>query len=80
MDKKFCLLKASDGTRGQAGKKKIYEVTVHGTKVTMSWGMAEKESRQTKTEEFYSDSYARQYGAVKVQEKMDKGYELVYTV
>lgn len=80
MQKKWCLLKESDGTRGALGKKKVYEVTVDGTIVRTSWGMAEKATRQTETKQTYSESYARQLAFMKVQEKIDKGYELAYTV
>ena len=80
MQKKWCLLKTSDGSRGTAGKKKVYEVTVDGTIVRTSWGMAEKASRQTEVKNTYSEEYARQLAFMKVQEKLDKGYELAYTV
>jgi predicted DNA-binding WGR domain protein len=80
MEKRWCLIKESDGERGSNGKNKIYEVTVSGTKIVMSWGMAEKLSRQTKTQELYSESYARQLAFMKVQEKLNKGYELAYAV
>lgn len=80
MQKKWCLLKTSDGARGANGKKKVYEVTVDGTIVRTSWGMAEKGSRQTETKQVYSESYARQLAFIKVQEKLDKGYELAYSV
>jgi predicted DNA-binding WGR domain protein len=80
MNKKWCLLKTSDGVRGAIGKKKVYEVIVDGTKVRTVWGMAEKESRQTAVQNFFDVHYARQYAAMKVQEKLDKGYEVAYTV
>jgi predicted DNA-binding WGR domain protein len=80
MEKKWCLLKVSDGSRGTAGKKKIYEVTVSGSIVKTSWGMAEKTKRQEQIQQTYSDSYARQLAFMKVQEKLDKGYELAYSV
>lgn len=80
MQKKWCLLKESDGARGASGKKKIYEVTVDGTIVRTSWGMAEKTTRQTETKQVYSESYARQLAFIKVQEKLDKGYQLAYSV
>lgn len=80
MEKKWCLLKDSDGTRGANGKKKIYEVSVSGSIVRTSWGMAEKGNRQQQVQNTYSESYARQLAFMKVQEKLDKGYELAYTV
>jgi hypothetical protein len=42
--------------------------------------MAEKESRQTAVQNFFDVHYARQFAAMKVQEKLDKGYEVAYTV
>lgn len=79
-NKKFCLLKNSDGNRGLAGKKKIYEILVDGTKVTFSWGMAEKTTRQTKVETFSHPAYAMQAATTKVWEKVSGGYEIAYTV
>lgn len=49
MEKKWCLLKVSDGQRGNNGKKKVYEITVSGNSVSYSWGMAEKPGRRTAT-------------------------------
>jgi predicted DNA-binding WGR domain protein len=80
MQKKWCLLKESDGSRGAIGKKKIYEVSVEGTIVRTSWGMAEKPSRQSEVKNLHDEHYARQLAFMKVQEKLDKGYELVYSV
>lgn len=80
MQKKWCLLKDSDGTRGVIGKKKVYEVTLDGAIVRTSWGMAEKASRQTEVKNFFDEHYARQAAFIKVQEKLDKGYEVAYTV
>jgi hypothetical protein len=80
MDKKWCLLKTSDGERGQAGKKKVYEVTVTGTTVTMSWGMAEKPNRQTKVVQAWSAGAAHQEALTKVYEKLGSGYVLAYSV
>jgi hypothetical protein len=42
--------------------------------------MAEKTQRQTATKQVYTESYARQLAFQKVQEKLDKGYELAYAV
>ena len=78
--KKWCLLKTSDGNRGMNDKKKVYEIVLDGTIVRTSWGMAEKASRQTAVRNFYSEGYARQAAMLKVQEKVDKGYEVVYVV
>ena len=80
MNKKWCLLKASDGERGTNGKQKVYEVIVDGSKVITVWGMAEKTQRQTAVQQVYSESYARQLAFMKVQEKLEKGYELAYAV
>lgn len=79
-NKKFCLLKNSDGNRGIAGKKKIYEILVDGNKVTFSWGMAEKTTRQTKTQFFYSPAGAMQAAKVQMYNKISSGYELAYAV
>lgn len=79
-NKKWCLLKTSDGVRGQIGKKKVYEVILDGTKVRTVWGMAEKDSRQTQVQNFFDANYARQWAMMRVNEKLDKGYELAYTV
>lgn len=79
-NKKFCLLKNSDGDRGLAGKKKIYEIIVDGNKVTFSWGMAEKPNRQTKTQFFYSPTAALQAAKVQMYSKISGGYELAYSV
>jgi hypothetical protein len=80
MNKKWCLLKASDGERGTNGKQKVYEAIVDGSKVITVWGMAEKTQRQTAVKQVYSESYARQLAFMKVQEKLEKGYELAYAV
>jgi predicted DNA-binding WGR domain protein len=80
MTTKWCLLKVSDGDRGANGKKKVYEVVITGTTVTMSWGMAEKPSRQTKTMTFASEGQARQEALNKVWEKRSTGYALAYSV
>jgi predicted DNA-binding WGR domain protein len=77
--KKYCLIKASDGARGQDGKKKVYEITVSGLTVTMSWGMAEKPNRQTKVETFTHPAYATQFATTKVWMKRSNGYQLAYT-
>jgi hypothetical protein len=80
MEKKWCLLKNSDGNRGLAGKKKIYEVTVDGTKVTYSWGMAEKSTRQTFVDYGKNETSAFQLAMMKVNFKIESGYEIAYTV
>lgn len=76
---KIVLISKSQGDRGQAGKKKVYEIVVEGNKVTLSWGMAEKATRQTKTERFATQMQARWFATDKKIEKLDKGYEMAYT-
>lgn len=80
MEKKWCLLKESDGARGQAGKKKIYEVRVEGNTVFCEWGMAEKTQRQSSVMTYATTSAAQQQAVVKVYEKIDKGYKLAFVV
>jgi predicted DNA-binding WGR domain protein len=79
-NKKFCLLKNSDGERGFAGKKKIYEIIIDGNKLTFSWGMAEKSNRQTKVQYFYTNWAANQAAQVQMFNKINGGYELAYEV
>ncbi len=79
-ESKWVLLHTSDGSRGEAGKQKIYEVVVSGTTVVFSWGMAEKSSRQSKTQTFYSPAAARQAAVEQVWAKRHKGYRLAYAV
>lgn len=78
-NKKWCLIKTSDGERGLNGKKKVYEVILDGTKVRTVWGMAEKDSRQTQVQNFFDSNYARQFAMIRVNEKIAKGYVLAYT-
>jgi len=76
---KWVLVKQSDGSRGQSGKKKIYEITLEGNKVTMIWGMAEKPQRQSKTMFFGSTQEARWFALDKKNAKVwDRGYSLAY--
>lgn len=80
MEKKWCLIKESDGARGAAGKKKIYEVIVSGNLVRFSWGMAEKSTRQTKTEYASNNNVALQIASGQVSAKLGRGYTLAYVV
>ncbi len=81
MNKKWCLLKTSDGSRGANGKKKVYTVHLDGKLVRFEWGMAEKDARQTKTQVFASEQAANFYALAQVNKKVfDRGYELVYEV
>lgn len=80
MKTKWCLLKESDGARGANGKKKVYEITIEGTVVRTSWGMAEKRARQRGARWFSSETAAHQFAMNKRYEKLAKGYELAYAV
>jgi predicted DNA-binding WGR domain protein len=75
---KWVLLHTSDGSRGENGKQKVYEVIITGTTVTFSWGMAEKVTRQTKTVSNYSEGAAYQTAINQVYAKINKGYRLAY--
>ena len=83
MNKKWCLLKASDSGpmgRGQNGKKKVYEVTVTDSTLVCEWGMAELARRQSSTM-VYSSSQAAYAAAIdKVYAKQDRGYQVAYAV
>lgn len=78
--KKWCLLKTSDGQRGANGKKKVYEIVLDGTVLNTSWGMAEKPARQNAVKRFYSEASAKQAAALKIQEKLERGYVIAYEV
>jgi hypothetical protein len=83
MEKKIALLKASDigpMGRGQAGKKKVYEIQVSGRVVTFSWGMAEKVRRSTSTKVCVSHQAALAEASNKKWEKLLGGYTLAYEV
>lgn len=80
MDAKWCLLKTSDGSRGSAGKKKVYEVIVTGNVLRCEWGMAEKTTRQSSTQVFWNHQAALAAANEKVWSKRAKGYELAYRV
>ncbi len=77
--KKIVLVSKSEGNRGNEGKKKVYEIVVEGNKVTVSWGMAEKTNRQSKTEWFGTAIQADWFATDKKWEKVNKGYEVAYT-
>ena len=80
MEKKWCLLKQSDGARGDAGKKKVYEVRVAENVVYCEWGMAEKASRQSSRHYFGSAQSALVFAHENVHSKYDRGYTLAYSV
>jgi predicted DNA-binding WGR domain protein len=82
-NRKWVLLKSSDigpMGRGQNGKKKVYEVAVHGNVVTFTWGMAEKTKRQSMTQVFRSHQQAVSEASAKVWAKCDSGYQIAYAV
>ena len=79
MEKKWTLLKASDGARGAAGKKKIYEVWVRDNVLVCEWGMAEKRQRQHSTAVFASHQGAVSAAYDKVWSKVDRGYAVAFT-
>lgn len=80
MDAKWCLLKTSDGARGKAGKKKVYEVIVSDNVLRCEWGMAESTRRCKSMQVFYSHQAALSAAQEKVWSKRDKGYEVAYRV
>jgi predicted DNA-binding WGR domain protein len=80
MNKKWCLLKISDGSRGAQGKQKVYEITVDGTTVTCEWGMAEKATRARSVHKFYSSQAAVAFAEEKRWSKMARGYRVAYAV
>ncbi len=80
---KWVLLKGSDigpMGRGQAGKKKVYEVQIVGNFLICSWGMAEKTTRQTSSVNHFSPQGARRAAFEKIYAKRDRGYVLAYEV
>jgi len=75
---KWILVKKSDGNRGNAGLKKIYQVILEDDKVITQWGKAEEIAPQAKQEKTFAYSFlAKSYAREKVEAKMSKGYELV---
>lgn len=83
MNKKWALLKGSDigpMGRGQAGKKKVYEITLDGFTLTCSWGMAEKTQRQTSVKTFSTTQAALVAAYDKLYSKLERGYEVAYEV
>ena len=77
---KWALLKTSDGNRGLNGKKKIYKIVVEGNKVTFSWGMAEKSSRQTSVIIAANENAAVWTAKQKMWDKVSTGYVVAYSV
>ena len=78
--KRWCLLKESDGNRGLIGKKKMYEIVVEDSRMTVMWGMAEKQNRQVKTQVFSSNQGALYAAQERIMDKQDKGYVLAFSV
>ena len=84
MNRKWCLLKRSDGARGAAGKKKIYEISVAQRgdyyQVVCEWGMAEKPARQTSVHTFRTGQAALFFAYEKLGSKTASGYDVAYSV
>jgi predicted DNA-binding WGR domain protein len=75
---KWILVKKSDGERGNAGLKKIYQVIVEDNKVITLWGKAEDVSAQAKQVKSFAYPFlAKAYANDKVQSKITRGYEVV---
>lgn len=83
MNKRWCLLKASDigpMGRGQSGKQKVYEVILSGTTLITEWGMAEKTQRQRQVRVFRTEQAALSAAYEKVGMKVSGGYQVAYAV
>ena len=75
---KWILVKKSDGERGNAGLKKIYQVIVEDNKVITLWGKAEDVSAQAKQVKSFAYPFlAKAYANDKVQSKITRGYKVV---
>lgn len=75
---KWILVKKSDGERGNAGLKKIYQVIVEDNKVITMWGKAEEVSPQAKQVKTFAYPFlAKSYANDKVSSKLTRGYEVV---
>ena len=80
MERRILLAKASQVGpmgRGQAGKKKIYEIVISDNLVSFSWGMAEKSARQRSVQKFASNAQAAQAATLKKWAKVDSGYQVI---
>lgn len=80
MEKRWALLKSSDGARGSQGKRKIYEIQLEGAVLTCRWGMAEKAQRQTSVRVFRNEQAAMAAAYEKLYAKLDGGYAIAYAV
>jgi predicted DNA-binding WGR domain protein len=75
---KWILVKESDGQRGDMGKKKVYEIVLNGSTVTVMWGKFEEtHKQQTLVKEFGSAYSARQWADEQRNAKRKKGYNLL---
>jgi predicted DNA-binding WGR domain protein len=77
MNRRWILVKESDGQRGIDGKKKIYEIVLEDNMVEILWGMFEKGSKQTDRKYFSNSQKAMSFAYDKYWAKIGKGYELV---
>lgn len=76
--KVIVLTSASQGERGQAGHKKVYEIIVDGNKVVLRWGKAEETKRQEQVKFFSYENAAYNFALEKKWAKVDKGYVVAY--
>jgi predicted DNA-binding WGR domain protein len=74
----FVLTATSQGERGQAGHKKVYEIIVEGNWVTLRWGKAEEMTRQTQRKWFTNSNLALNFAREKKWAKVDKCYVVAY--
>lgn len=80
MEKRIVLAKTSDfgpNGRGQAGKQKVYEITIIRNHVTFAWGMAEKVQRQRQHHTALSHQGAIALAYEKVNAKRERGYRVI---
>ena len=81
MEKRIILAKESQVGpmgRGQAGKKKVYEIVIENNVVTFSWGMAEKVRRQVSRRVMSTAGAANQLAMNKKWDKVSTGYAVVF--
>ena len=75
---KWILVKESDGHRGDAGKKKVYEIVLNGNTVTVMWGKCEDaHKQQTQVKEFANAYLATEWAEEQRHAKRKKGYNLL---
>lgn len=75
---KWILVKESDGQRGDAGKKKVYEIVLDGKTVTVMWGKFEEAyGKQTQVKEFPNAFLAAEWAEEQRHAKRKKGYDLL---